>query len=139
MHDLVTGHEYWSDLTSFVQFMMPVIRLIRIGDSDIPIIVKVSDRVEVVQKTQLMTEERKLEEWVNEMRKFTDKDELVDADITAAAAIEVMQFKNSAHELLLYDKYMNMHFYDNDPDVDESRKVVIINYLSIVVGTSSRQ
>ncbi len=32
--------------------------------------------------------------------------------------------KNSAYGMLWSNKYMNMHLYDNDPEVDEIRKVV---------------
>ena len=95
-------------------------------------------------KSQLLIEARDLDEWKSEMAKFTDQDEMIKFDgvIVAAAAIEVMLFKNfsedwefnaisvknTAHEKLLLNKYLHIYFYDNDPDVDEVRKVVAVEW-----------
>jgi hypothetical protein len=104
-------------------------------------------------KTQRIIEEKTLDEWQEELAKFTDRDEMVKFNgvIAASAAIEVMKFKNfyedwefnsitiknSAHERLLIDKYLHLHLYDED--AQEVRRIVGLEWQGRRVNGMSAQ
>jgi hypothetical protein len=51
VHQLVMDNSFWARLLGFVQYMFPALRLIRIADSDMPLVSKVVVRVSQLRET----------------------------------------------------------------------------------------